>query len=350
MAQGAPGLVGLLGSGETAAAGGRLFDALASTLPTPLSVAVLETPAGFELNSDRVAGRVADFLRTRLSNYQPQVTVIPARRRGTPFSPDEPDVSAPLLYAGLIFAGPGSPTYAAKQLRGSLAWDRLQARIGLGAAAVFASAAAIAVGRYALPVYEIYKAGHDLHWQEGLDLFGPFGLSLVIVPHWNNNDGGAELDTSRCFMGEARFSQLRSLLPEDVCVVGLDEHTGLVMDLGRGEGKVLGQGCVTVLHGGEMLCFRDGDRIALKKLGPFKPADLLAAVPLQVRDEALATGNETSPVIPDYVLALAEQRQAARVRHDWASADRLRNKIEELGWQVQDTAAGPKVLPGNGHG
>ena len=203
------GLIGLLGSGETAAVGGRLFETIARDLPQPLRIAVLETPAGFELNSERVAGRVADYLRVRLSNYAPQVSVIAARRRETPYSPDSAEISAPLLRAGLIFAGPGSPTYAARQLAGSLAWDRVRARIGSGSSAVFASAAAIAVGQYALPVYEIYKAGHDLHWQPGLDLFGPFGLRVVFVPHWNNSEGGAELDTSRCFMGQARFAELR---------------------------------------------------------------------------------------------------------------------------------------------
>ena len=71
--------------------------------------------------------------------------------------------------------------------------------------AVFASAGAIAIGRYTLPVYEIYKAGHDLHWQDGLDLFGPFGLNLAFVSHWNNGEGGADLDTSHCFMGKERF-------------------------------------------------------------------------------------------------------------------------------------------------
>jgi hypothetical protein len=65
----------------------------------------------------------------------------------------------------------------------------------------FASAASIAVGRYALPVYEIYKVGADLHWVDGLDLFRVFGWELAIVPHWNNREGGDDLDTSRCFMG-----------------------------------------------------------------------------------------------------------------------------------------------------
>ncbi|NCP15895.1 cysteinyl-tRNA synthetase, partial [bacterium] len=156
------GPIALLGSGETSLSGGRIFESLAQSLPTPLRIAILETPAGFELNSTQVAGRVADFLRTRLQNFDPVVDVLPARKRGAPFSPDNAKLLAPLLSANMIFMGPGSPTYAVRQLRGSLAWDMLRARQRMGAALVFASAATIAVGARALPVYEIYKVGEDV--------------------------------------------------------------------------------------------------------------------------------------------------------------------------------------------
>ena len=130
---------------------------------------MLETPAGFELNSTQVAGRVADFIARRLQNEHPEVTLIPARRKGTPLSPDNEGVVESLYQAGLIFLGPGSPTYAARQLSGSLAWEILRARHQIGAALVFASAAVIAAGSYVLPVYEIYKAGHDPFWAPGLN-------------------------------------------------------------------------------------------------------------------------------------------------------------------------------------
>ncbi len=82
-----PGLVVLFGSGETLPAGQKVFDWLFRRLVTPLRVAILETPAGFELNSERVAGRIGEFLEQHLQNYRPEVTLVPARRRGTPFSP-----------------------------------------------------------------------------------------------------------------------------------------------------------------------------------------------------------------------------------------------------------------------
>ena len=51
---------------------------------------------------------------------------------------------APLLAANYLVLGPGSPTYAANQLAGSLAWHTILARHRLGAPLVLASAAAIA--------------------------------------------------------------------------------------------------------------------------------------------------------------------------------------------------------------
>ncbi len=85
-----PGPVVLFGSGETSPSGRKVFDLILKRLPASPRLALLETPAGFELNSAQVIGRVADFLEHRLQNYQPQVTVVPARKRGSEFSPDDP--------------------------------------------------------------------------------------------------------------------------------------------------------------------------------------------------------------------------------------------------------------------
>ena len=145
------GQIAFLGSGETSLAGGRVFEALARALPQSLRIAVLETPAGFELNSHQVAGKVADFLKTRLANYTPIIDVVSARKRGTPFSPDEAEIVKPLLYADMIFMGPGSPTYATRQLKDSLAWEIIRARHRLGATLAFASAATISIGAWAIP-------------------------------------------------------------------------------------------------------------------------------------------------------------------------------------------------------
>ena len=84
------------------------------------------------------------------------------------FSPDEAEIVRPLLYANMIFMGPGSPTYATRQLKDSLAWEIIRARHRLGATLAFASAATISIGAWAIPVYEIYKVGEDVHTKTGL--------------------------------------------------------------------------------------------------------------------------------------------------------------------------------------
>jgi hypothetical protein len=45
---------------------------------------------------------------------------------------------------------------------------------------------------------------------------------------------------------------------------------------------------------------------------------------------------------------LAEERQVARARRDYAEADRLRGEIERLGWEVQDVPGGFRLIPKTG--
>ena len=338
-----PGLVVLFGSGETSPSGRKVHDWLFRRLSPPIRVAVLETPAGFQPNSARVAEQLADFVRHHLQNYNPQVTVVPARKRGTPFSPDDPDIVVPLLHANVFFFGPGSPTYAVRQLQDSLAWHIMVARHRLGAAMVMASAAIIAAGAQTLPVYEIYKAGEDLHWSRGLDFLGPYGLSLVFISHWDNTEGGADLDTSRCFMGQARFEQLLALLPSQATVIGIDEHTALLMDLGTKTCQVLGRGGVTLLRRGEEQRFSQGQTFAVTELGPFQMPEPQTGIPPEVWERVQAAQAEAAPEPPPEVLALVEEREAARARRDWATADALPEQIEALGWQVRDTPEGPRL-------
>jgi hypothetical protein len=343
-----PGPVLLFGSGETSASGQKAFDWLFRRLDQPLRVAILETPAGFELNSQQVAQRIADFLRERLQNYRPGITLVPARRRDSAWSPEDPVVVAPMLDSDVIFLGPGSPSYAVRQLHDSLAWHTLRGRQHLGAAVVLASAASIAAGAYTLPVYEIYKVGEDPHWKPGLDLFADFGLKLAVVPHWNNSDGGAELDTSHCFMGWERFEPLLTMLPPDVVVLGVDEQTALAMNWAAGSGHVLGQGSVTVLAAGAAKVFSRGTNFPLTELGPYRLPQVGAGIPTAIWQQVVEAAAAEPPAVepPPQVLELASRRQQARERRDWAAADMLRSEIEALGWSVQDTAKGPRVVKG----
>jgi hypothetical protein len=58
-----------LGSGETSLVGGRIYEELTRGLKAPLHIALLETPAGFELNSAQVIGHVGEFMQKSLQNY-----------------------------------------------------------------------------------------------------------------------------------------------------------------------------------------------------------------------------------------------------------------------------------------
>ncbi|MCX6067303.1 MAG: cysteinyl-tRNA synthetase [Chloroflexi bacterium] len=342
------GNIAFLGSGETSLAGGRIFEQLARQLPAPVRIAIMETPAGFELNSAQVAGRVADFLKTRLANYKPQIDVIPARKKNSPFSPADPEICAPLLHANLIFMGPGSPTYAIRQLQGSLAWDIIRARHRLGATLIFSSAATISVGAFGLPVYETYKVGLDIQTVPGLGFFESFATPLSFVPHWNNTDGGADVDTSRCFVGMERFSQWCAQLPADHTVVGLDEHTGLIMDFANRKCQVVGVSSVSLVRECNPRIYPSETSFPLIEIGPLLEPDPLGAdIPSAVWDlvhnaPALASVMDEAP--PPEVLALAQARQDARTRKDWAASDDYRRQITALGWIVQDTPEGPKFI------
>ncbi|MBV9838355.1 MAG: cysteine--tRNA ligase, partial [Solirubrobacterales bacterium] len=48
---------------------------------------------------------------------------------------------------------------------------------------------------------------------------------------------------------------------------------------------------------------------------------------------------------PPGVLELRDARERARAARDWSEADRLREQLRELGWEVRDGPRGPELLP-----
>jgi hypothetical protein len=87
---------------------------------------------------------------------------------------------------------------------------------------------------------------------------GRFGFDLVVVPHWNNAEGGTH-DTRRCFVGEDRFRTLEKQLPDHVNILGLDEHTACIIDLASQQATVKGIGRVIVKKGAREQVFTKGD-------------------------------------------------------------------------------------------
>jgi hypothetical protein len=345
-----PGLIALLGSGETLPSSRRTHEEIIRYLPKPPNIAILETPAGFEPNSDRVAGKIKEFLVQRLQNYSPNIDILPARKKGTLFSPDDPEIVAPLFEAHEILLGPGSPTYAAAQLKDSLAYEIMKAKHQLGTALFLSSAATLAFSKFTMPVYEIYKVGEDLHWKNGLNFFANYGLSLSIIPHWNNNDGGEELDTSRCYLGRARFEQLADMLPKGNTIIGIDEHTSLIIDLSKQTCKIIGKGIVTILRNGDQKNFTSEQQFDLTQLGKARIPKPGKGVDPKIWEQTLIKQKESieqsskTRSAPDEVLTLVEKREEARNNRDWKTADRLRKLITDVGWQVMDTPDGSKII------
>jgi hypothetical protein len=341
-----PGKIALFGSGETAPAGRQAHAAIFQELERPIRVAVLETPAGFQPNSDWVAGRLAEFVEHSLQNFCPQVTVVPARRRDGSYSTDDHEIATPLLTANYIFAGPGSPSYAARHLADSWTWQVVVTRQRRGAAIALASAAAIAAGRYVLPVYEIYKAGDDLHWLPGLDLLGPYGLEMAIVTHWDNQDGGETLDTCCAFMGMERMARLEALLPATTTLLGIDEHTAVVIDLVQETAQVVGQGSTTIHRVGEQRSFANGQTFELNVLGKVQKPALGEGLPTDVVEAVLAAERVEVPssaeTLPPEVAIIIQKREAARQAEDWTQADALREELAGIGYLIEDTPQGPR--------
>lgn len=57
----------------------------------------------------------------------------------------------------------------------------------------------------------------------------------------------------------------------------------------------------------------------------------------------LNLANTKSEKIPSQVLKLVKEREVFRKEEDFAKADQLRQKIESLGWLIEDTTRGPKL-------
>jgi len=139
------------------------------------------------------------------------------------------------------------------------------------------------------------------------------------------------------------------MLPPEAVVIGLDEHTALVMDLGHRVCRVMGRGRVTLVRGGEEQRYTAGRTFPVTELGSFRLPQPETGIPTEVwervlmaRAQAEAEGVRKPP--PE-VLALVEAREAARARGDWAASDELREQIAALGWEVRDTRTGPELTP-----
>ncbi|CAN5335540.1 hypothetical protein BH20ACT5_BH20ACT5_14910 [soil metagenome] len=266
----------IMGSGETSPtmikAHRELFE-LIGAAPAVL----LDTPYGFQENADEISAKAQRYFRDSVGC---RVDVV-SWREGLDGVPREQALAA-LRAAGWVFAGPGSPTYALRQWAGTPVPGLLADTVCGGSVVVFASAATLTLGSHTVPVYEIYKAGEPAGWVPGLDLVRSLtGLPAVVIPHYDNAEGGHH-DTRFCYLGERRLARMEAALPAETFVLGVDEHTGCVLDPAAGTATVIGHGSVTVRRRGANRVFPSGAVVGFAELptgSPELPANAGAAAP-----------------------------------------------------------------------
>jgi cyanophycinase-like exopeptidase len=254
-------LLAIMGSGETAPTMVKVHRAVFERTG-PGRCVLLDTPYGFQTNRAELTRRTQAYFGQSLGR---EVEAVGWARDPGPGADRERALSQ-LRGADWVFAGPGSPTYALRQWLGTPVPAAVAATVAAAGTVVFASAAALTLGAYAVPVYEIYKAGADPHWAPGLDLMAALtGLPAIVIPHYNNAEGGTH-DTRYCYLGEQRLRLMEAELPAEAFILGVDEHTACVFDLVAGTVEVLGSGVLTVRRQGRARTFPSGSTLTLADL------------------------------------------------------------------------------------
>ena len=253
-------LLTIMGSGETAPTMVKLHRQVVERLgPGTHRAVFLDTPFGFQENAEELCRRTVEFFRQSVG-HDIEVAGLP-RIAGMDTLQLE-SALAELRRAEVLFAGPGSPTYALRQWTGTPVAQILRDRLTRSGAVTFSSAAALTLGVRTVPVYEIYKSGADPFWLDGLDVLSEVGLPVVVIPHYDNTEGGHH-DTRFCYLGERRLLQLEADLPDGVFVLGVDEHTGVLFDLEAETATVWGRGSLTLRRDGRSVVVPAGETVPL---------------------------------------------------------------------------------------
>ena len=326
-----------------------LHRSIVASLPkrsTPSSLVALDGSYDFQTNRAEMSEKIAVFFRSKVGIPTTVIGLPETDRAGADLAPSAlaPTIAG-LNAADLIFLGPGSPSRALRRWGGTPIVDQVVARIQNGATLITSSAAAAASGRCTIPVYEIYKAGTNPVWLDGLNFIGALtGLAVAIVPHWNNNEGATH-DTSRCFIGEGRLQQLERTLPDGTAILGIDEHTALTIDLGADSVSVGGKGAVTIrIPGIGETAMHSGATESLAtfaaRFGAAAGAPRLSVPPTEAVLPAPAAipGLDVSAAV-EQLIAL---RATARAERRFSDADALRAAIEALGVELVDEPTGAR--------
>ncbi|MGI8847607.1 MAG: hypothetical protein ACR2GX_04985 [Candidatus Dormibacteria bacterium] len=279
-----PRILCLMGSGETAPTMHAVHADLLGRLGDDVPAVLLDTPFGFQENADDLVVKAQEYFH-RSVGRRIELASLRSAERAT--AVERETFAARVAAAGYVFAGPGSPSYALRQWRESELPTLLREKLRRGGVVTFGSAAAVSLGVVSLPVYEIYKVGEVARWLDGLDVLSEIGLRVAVVPHFNNAEGGGH-DTRFCYMGERRLRDLEAQLPDGATVLGVDEHTALVIDVGSGRVEVRGRGRVTMRCSGRDVLWEAGASLTLDELRAAAAGD-----PAEPHAVMLATADAT---------------------------------------------------------
>lgn len=317
----------------------KVHRGLLSRLDEPRAVN-LNTPYGFQENVPQMTQKLLDYFATSL---HVEVTPLDLRRFDAASDEQRQGFKDGVRRANYVFAGPGSPSYALRQWLPMNLTEDLTSVLAQGGVVCFSSAAALTLGHFTPPVYEIYKSGNELEWLTGLDLMASVGLDCVVLPHYNNAEG-RDYDTSRCYIGERRLRLLEETLPTGVGVLGVDEHTAAVIDLatstlsvkGKGEAHWRFEGRVTDLGNASVVPLADLGANATT-LAPV--ADLAPPVNDVVDAQEVTALREAQARLADTLNAI---RTSARAQGHYAIADEIRDALNASGIVVRDAAVAPR--------
>ena len=311
-----PRILTIMGSGETAPTMVGTHRRLTALLPSPVRAVVLDTPYGFQENAGELATRAVDYFKTSV-NVDLRVaglTRMKPSSDGQMPSPTQIERGLRAVEdADYLFAGPGSPTYSIQQWSDTPIRNLLASKLKDGGVVTFASAAALTLGVRTVPVYEIYKVGVDPYWHDGLALLREIGVNASVIPHYDNAEGGSH-DTRFCYLGERRLRVLESMMSADEFIIGVDEHTGLVINLDEERAEVVGNSTVTLRKGDRQVTFATGESFALQVLR--SPEFAAGSTSSSSARSSAPAAEQTSDVrasspAPTSLLASAESSRAA---------------------------------------
>ena len=287
------GAIAILGSGETSPNLVSVHREMINRLKKVTNPLIINSPFGFQENVNEISDKLREFFNTSL-NMDTQI--LSYRTRNEINTVDYFKCLEKIDKSNFLFSGPGSPSYAIK-IWGETEFPKsFKTLLENDGSLVFSSAAATTLGEYTLPVYEIYKVGQEPYWINGLDILSTFGIKASVVPHFNNKEGGNH-DTRFCYMGESRFDNLRSQI--DSNIIGIDEHTGLIIEGESNTGKVYGIGMVTVISGEKTQQYSPGDTISFDEFTVVENNKVVPIITEVVETEPTSNINEVSDLITE---------------------------------------------------